>query len=138
MIYPSRIPTVVASVSVIMYYFHPFRFAKSSIAKQNVSHCVNAVCNGSPSRIRRVLRISFGMTILPRSSTRLTMPVAFIVSSPLKRVTRVWSGSSICRKRGIMYEDGTGSSRRAEKRWIPRLRTKRSIPRKLNSELRSR
>ena len=45
---------VTAPVFVIMYYFHPFRLAKSSIAKQNLSHCVNAVCNGSPSRMRRV------------------------------------------------------------------------------------
>ena len=79
LIHPSRIPTVVVPISTIMYYSHPFRLAKSSIAKQNVSHGVNDVCNGSPSRIRRVLLISFGMTILPRSSTRRTMPVAFII-----------------------------------------------------------
>lgn len=100
--YPSQIPTVPPLTSVTMYNYHPRLLAKSNIEKQYFSHCVNDVSNGSPSRIRRVLRISFGMTILPRSSTRLTMPVAFIVSSPLKRVTRVWSGSSICRKRGIM------------------------------------
>ena len=29
--------------------------------------------------MRKVLRISLGITILPKSSTRLTMPVAFIV-----------------------------------------------------------
>ena len=29
--------------------------------------------------MRRVLLVSFGMTILPKSSTLLTMPVAFIV-----------------------------------------------------------
>ena len=68
MIHPSRIPTVIAPVFVIMYYFHPFRLAKSSIAKQNLSHRVNAVCNGSPSRIRRVRRISLGITTRPRSS----------------------------------------------------------------------
>ena len=62
------------------------RLAKSNIEKQYFSHCVNDVCNGSPSRILRVRLISFGITILPRSSTRRTMPVAFIVSSPLKRV----------------------------------------------------
>ena len=32
--------------------------------------------------MRRVLRISLGITILPRSSTRLTIPVAFIYLSP--------------------------------------------------------
>lgn len=70
---------------VPMYPYHPRLLAKSNIEKQNTSHRVNDVCNGSPSRIRRVLRISFGMTILPRSSTRRTMPVAFIFFSPLKR-----------------------------------------------------
>ena len=49
------------------------------IARQNFSHGDNVVSDGSPSRIRRVLLISFGMTILPRSSTRRTMPVAFII-----------------------------------------------------------
>ena len=83
MIHPSRIPTVTVPVFVIMYYSHPFRLAKSSIAKQNLSHRVNAVCNGSPSRIRSVRRISFGITTRPRSSIRRTMPVAFISQSPL-------------------------------------------------------
>ena len=39
---------------------------------------VNVICNGSPSRIRIVRRISFGITIRPRSSILLTIPVAFI------------------------------------------------------------
>ena len=78
MIHPSRIPTVYAPTFGIMYYFHPLRLAKSSIAKQNLSHHVNAVCSGSPSRIRRVRRISLGITTRPRSSMRRTMPVAFI------------------------------------------------------------
>lgn len=111
-IYPFRIRTVSALFVVPMYPYHPRRLAKSNIEKQNFSHRVNDVCNGSPSRIRRVLRISFGMTILPRSSTRRTMPVAFISSSPLKRKSAGFSGRSICRKRGIMYA-------RWEKRRIP-------------------
>ena len=41
------------------------------------------VSSGSPSRIRIVRRISFGMTILPRSSIRLTIPVAFIIYNNL-------------------------------------------------------
>ena len=77
MIHSSRMPTV--AVSVVMYYYHPRLLAKSNIEKQYFSHRVNDVCNGSPSRMRRVLLISFGMTILPRSSTRRTMPVAFII-----------------------------------------------------------
>ena len=77
--FPFRIPTVSPLLVAPMYPYHPRRLAKSNIEKQNLSHCVNDVCNGSPSRIRRVLLISFGMTILPRSSTRRTMPVAFII-----------------------------------------------------------
>ena len=76
--HPSRIPTVEACSFVTMYYFHPCLLAKSPIAKQNCSHRANVVCDGSPSRIRRVRRISLGMTILPRSSIRRTIPVAFI------------------------------------------------------------
>ena len=98
MIHPSRIPTVTISVFVVMYYFHPFRLAKSSIAKQNLSHRVNAVCNGSPSRIRIVRRISFGITTLPRSSILLTIPVAFIILTPLL-LLRI---CIVCRLREIM------------------------------------
>ena len=39
---------------------------------------VNVICAGSPSRIRIVRRISFGITTRPRSSIRLTIPVAFM------------------------------------------------------------
>lgn len=99
MIYPSRIPTVTTLAFVIMYYFHPFRFAKSSIAKQNLSHCVNAVCSGSPSRIRRVRRISLGITTRPRSSMRRTIPVAFISKSPL---SVKYYMAIVCRVREIM------------------------------------
>ena len=81
--HPSQIPTVPTLIVVTMYNYHPRLLAKSNIEKQYFSHRVNDVCNGSPSRIRRVRRISFGMTILPKSSTRRTMPVAFIfLSSP--------------------------------------------------------
>ena len=77
--YPFPIHTVPSLIVVTMYNYHPRLLAKSNIEKQYFSHCVNDVCNGSPSRIRRVLLISFGMTILPKSSTRRTMPVAFII-----------------------------------------------------------
>ena len=46
------------------------------IAQQNLSIGVNVVSEGSPSRMRRVRRISFGITILPKSSDLLTIPVA--------------------------------------------------------------
>lgn len=61
-----------------MYNYQPSRLARSNIPKQNFSHDTNVVCNGSPSRIRIVRRISFGITTRPRSSIRLTIPVAFI------------------------------------------------------------
>ena len=41
------------------------------------------VCAGSPSLILRVRLISFGITIRPRSSILLTIPVAFILHPPV-------------------------------------------------------
>ena len=75
-------------VSVTMYYSHPFRLAKSSIAAQNRSHRANVICDGSPSRMRMVRRISLGMTTRPRSSIRRTIPVAFIFGKLLCSVLR--------------------------------------------------
>ena len=46
------------------------------IAQQNLSIGVNVVREGSPSQMRSVRLISLGITIRPRSSTRLTIPVA--------------------------------------------------------------
>ncbi len=43
------------------------------------AYTVNVVSKGSPSRIRIVRRISFGITTRPRSSIRRTIPVAFII-----------------------------------------------------------
>ena len=53
------------------------------IKKDNLHRTLsaNVVYNGSPSRILIVRRISFGITILPRSSILRTMPVAFIYKS---------------------------------------------------------
>lgn len=64
----SRILMVNGHHFVTMYYFHPCLLAKSPIAKQNLSHCANVICDGSPSRILSVLRISLGMTTRPSSS----------------------------------------------------------------------
>ena len=58
--------------------FNPILFDKSSIAKINRLSTVNVVSVGSPSRIRIVGRISFGITTRPRSSILRTIPVAFI------------------------------------------------------------
>ena len=44
---------------------------------------VNVVCDGSPSRMRRVRLISFGITTRPNSSILLTMPVARIKTPPI-------------------------------------------------------
>ena len=60
----------------------PALFASLSIPKQYSCHGGNVVCYGSPSRIRRVRRSSLGMTTLPRSSMRRTIPVAFIAIPP--------------------------------------------------------
>ena len=40
------------------------------------------ISSGSPSFILKERLISFGITILPRSSIRLTIPVAFIICTP--------------------------------------------------------
>ena len=45
----------------------------------NFSSSVNELSSGSPSRIRIVLLISFGITTLPRLSILLTIPVAFML-----------------------------------------------------------
>ena len=65
------------------------------IAQQNLSIGVNVVSKGSPSRILRVLLISLGITIRPRSSTLLTMPVAFVYLSHFTDVgIRIPTGAS--------------------------------------------
>ncbi len=53
--------------------------AADSKLKQNRISCVNVFSEGSPSRSRMVLRISFGITTHPKSSILLTIPVAFIL-----------------------------------------------------------
>ena len=106
-IYPFRIRTVSAFFVVTMYNYHPRLLAKSNIEKQYFSRRVNDICNGSPSRIRRVRRISFGMTILPKSSTRRTMPVAFIfLSSPCGGfpVVVFAEKGEVCMKCGILAD----------------------------------
>lgn len=77
--HPLRICTVRAGGFVIMYYSNPIRLANSNKAIQNSCQFFNVICDGSPSRIRRVRRISFGITTRPRSSILRTIPVAFMV-----------------------------------------------------------
>ena len=67
-----------------VFYCEVILCARLCIAQQNRSIGVNVVYEGSPSRIFKVLLISLGITILPKSSTRRTIPVAFIYLSPLQ------------------------------------------------------
>ena len=60
-------------------HFPMYRSFADSTPKQNTKSCVNVFSEGSPSRSRIVLRISFGMTALPKSSILRTKPVAFIL-----------------------------------------------------------
>ena len=76
----------------------PVRFAKSSMPKQNFSHRVNVINDGSPSRIRIVRRISLGMTTRPKSSMRRTIPVAFIYQIP--------PAVAFCRQRVVSAKSG--------------------------------
>lgn len=60
---------------------------ETELVQSSEKHCdkvfrANVIYNGSPSRMRMVRLISFGMTTRPRSSMRLTIPVAFILSEP--------------------------------------------------------
>lgn len=64
------------SFSFLFPHHHPLRPLSSVIARQKTSNTFPVVCNGSPSRIRNVRRISLGMTTLPSSSILRTIPVA--------------------------------------------------------------
>ena len=65
------------------YYREIVLLSRFPTAQANRCLTVNDVNKGSPSRMRRVRRISFGMTILPRSSTRRTIRCCFhCFSSP--------------------------------------------------------
>ena len=74
----TRCPVVCARLSA----YSPANWLSSPIGEYffrmiSPSRSVN-ISKGSPSRILKVLRISFGTTILPRSSILRTIPVAFI------------------------------------------------------------
>jgi len=66
-------------LSILHYsYHHLARLPNPFIAKQNLSQLFHVISNGSPSRILSVRRISLGITTLPSSSIRRTIPVALI------------------------------------------------------------
>ena len=104
-----------------------YLFTTLCIAQQNPSIGVNVVCEGSPSRILKVRRISLGITILPKSSTLLTTPVAFIYLSPLQMLQRTkaplckggWQKSLIF-DWGIVFVDALQSLRHGLRRATPR------------------
>lgn len=64
-----------------MYYCHPIRFANLNIPRQYRLNFVSVICNGSPSLIRIVRLISFGITTLPKSSERVkyTLKINFFL-----------------------------------------------------------
>ena len=101
-----------------------FLFDRSSIAKLKISHRVNDVNNGSPSRMRSVLRISLGITILPRSSTRRTIPVAFISFLSLCPV----SNGIVCRNWRIMRFKSFDSSTQSQSRFPHRIQSQNMHP----------
>lgn len=86
--------------------FSPILLDKSIRAYKNRATGVNVVSVGSPSRILMVRRISFGMTTLPRSSMRRTIPVAFIyINPPNFHFTRIFCGDNnyiVCAFGGFM------------------------------------
>lgn len=57
------------------------RLIQSSKNHEDKVFRVNVISDGDPSLMRRVWRISLGITTRPRLSTRLTIPVAFIFHS---------------------------------------------------------
>ena len=59
--------------------------AVSASDRASASDCNNVFREGSPSRMRIVLRISLGITIRPRSSILRTIPVAFIYHNSFHR-----------------------------------------------------
>ena len=95
--HPLRICTVWAVDFVIMYYSRPIRLVNSNREMQKLCQFFNVICEGSPSRMRRVRRISLGITTRPRSSMRLTIPVAFILFAPLLFLVVVLFPAIICK-----------------------------------------
>ena len=89
----------------IAWLYHlPYSRFKRSASLQIASTAfktVNIVCDGSPSLMRKVRLISFGMTTRPSSSILLTMPVARIknASDTLKLLHDV---CVVCTNRGVL------------------------------------
>ena len=79
--------------------------ASSCIPEQNAKSCVNVISEGSPILIRSVRRISFGMTIRPRSSILLTIPVAFILCL-LFMVSLFWDSFAFSKLPVLFAADG--------------------------------
>jgi len=71
---------------IFSHYYIFYQTCKASIFKLSaiILNCSNVVSSGSPSFILKVFLISFGITTLPKSSIRLTTPVAFKTLPPFK------------------------------------------------------
>ena len=74
----SSLPKGIDIISSFSFYVKLLLYLSTTlcIATQNRSIGVNVVSRGSPSRILKVLRISLGLTTLPKSSILLTIPLA--------------------------------------------------------------
>lgn len=100
----SRIPTVGHLSSVTMY--NPASiFLTDPAWRSRIFPTVPMLSvTGRPRGYAGVRRISFGMTIRPRSSMRLTMPVAFIYCSSTLCVRN--HIAIVCKQWGIMRIEG--------------------------------
>ena len=81
----TKYPKECAPASLGVFVVYSLLFI-CSIAVMYPSDHPNVVSEGSPSRMRRVLRISLGMTTRPKSSILLTIPVAFILINFLSSI----------------------------------------------------
>ena len=79
--YEAASPADSLSMFCVFFYFTPIIDAMYRPAES--VDWWGVVSRGAPSLMRRVLLISLGMTILPKSSILRTIPVAFIISKSL-------------------------------------------------------
>ena len=108
--HPSRILTLLLSTSVTMYNPVPTFLTDPAWQSRIFPTVPMLSVTGRPRGYAGVRRISFGMTIRPRSSMRLTMPVAFIYCSSTLCVRN--HIAIVCKQWGIMrMEDKEGKGR---------------------------
>lgn len=126
-------PYAINYISSNNYVLSPHRSPSPIIAMQNLSISVNVINDGSPSRIRMVRRISLGMTTRPKSSMRLTMPVAF---KQVPSYALVWNSvlvsagiPIVCKKGGMeVYGEIFGAPGHAVLTCRRTVRTRKPLP----------